>query len=183
MDDGRRRRMKKALKFAWQVVTSRWFVIAAGLWIQSVAGTSYAFGVYSQSLKEALGYNQQRLDTLAFFKAIGGNVGVISGLLYDVVPPWVVLIIGAVQCSFGYSMLWLAVTRRISAPPFWQMCLYICVACNTSTYFSTAVVVTNVKNFPRNRGIIIGLLKVENEGSFFLSSSSLVVCLCSFAYQ
>ena len=158
IDDSQRR--MTASKFAWQVVTSRWFVIAAGLWIQSVAGTSYTFGVYSQSLKEALGYDQQRLDKLAFFKAIGGNVGVISGLLYDVVPPWVVLIIGAVQNSFGYFMLWLAVTRRISPPPFWQMCIYICVACNTATFFSTAVVVTNVKNFPRNRGIIIGLLKV-----------------------
>lgn len=149
-----------ALIFIRQVWTSRWFVIAAGIWIQSAAGTAYTFGVYSQSIKLALNYDQQRLDTLAFFKTIGGNVGIISGLVYDVVPPWAVLVIGAAQNAFGYTMLWLAVTARIAPPPLWQMCIYICVATNSATFFSTAVVVTNVKNFPNKRGIVIGLLKV-----------------------
>ncbi|KAG0623939.1 hypothetical protein M758_3G213000 [Ceratodon purpureus] len=149
----------KNLDFTWRVIRSRWFVLAAGLCIESVAGAAYTFGIYSQSLKLALGYDQRRLDTLACFKAIGGNVGVLSGILYDVVPPWVVLIIGAAESAFGYSMLYLAVTGRVSPPAFWQMCIFICMASNSQTFFSTASVVTNVKIFPNKRGIVIGLLK------------------------
>ncbi|KAG0598814.1 hypothetical protein M758_12G102500 [Ceratodon purpureus] len=149
----------KTLDFTWRVLKSRWMVLAAGLWIESIAGAAYTFGVYSQSLKLALGYDQKRLDNLAFFKAIGGNVGVLSGLLYDVVPPWLVVLTGAVESAFGYSMLWLTVTGRISPPAFWQMCIFICLASNSNTFFSTACVVTNVKIFPKKRGVVIGLLK------------------------
>lgn len=134
-------------------------MLAAGLWIESIAGAAYTFGIYSQSLKLALGYDQKRLDTLAFFKGIGGNVGVVSGIFYDVVPTWVVIIIGAAECAIGYSMLWLAVTGRVSPPAFWQMCILICMASNSQTFFSTACVVTNVKVFPNKRGVVIGLLK------------------------
>jgi hypothetical protein len=149
----------KTLDFSRRVVKSRWFVLAAGLWIESIAGAAYTFGVYSQSLKLALGYDQRRLDKLAFFKAVGGNVGVLSGLFYDVVPPWVVVLAGAAESGFGYSMLWLSVTGRIAPPPFWQMCIFICLASNSNTFFSTACVVTNVKIFPNTRGVVIGLLK------------------------
>jgi len=148
----------KILDFSWRVLRSRWLVLAAGLWIESIAGAAYTFGIYSQSLKLALGYDQKRLDTLAFFKGIGGNVGILSGLFYDVVPPWVVVITGAAECAFGYSMLWLAVKGNI-APAFWQMCIFICMASNSQTFFSTACVVTNVKVFPNQRGVVIGLLK------------------------
>ncbi|XP_024358278.1 protein NUCLEAR FUSION DEFECTIVE 4 [Physcomitrium patens] len=144
--------------FTWRVLKSKWFILAAGLWIESIAGAAYSFGVYSQSLKVALGYDQQWLDTLAFFKSIGGNFGVLSGLLYDVAPPWLVVLAGAAECSFGYSMLWLSVTKRIR-PAFWQMCIFIGMASNCNTLFSTACVVTNVKNFPNKRGLVIGLLK------------------------
>lgn len=148
----------KTLDMTWRVLRSRWLVLAAGLCIESIAGATYAFGVYSQSLKLALGYDQKRLDTLAFYKAIGANVGVLAGLLYNVVPPWIVILLGSAECAFGYSMLRFSVTGRIS-PAFWQMCIFICLAANSNTLFSTATVVTNVKNFPKKRGLVIGLLK------------------------
>jgi cytochrome b len=149
----------KTLDTTWRVLRSRWLVLAAGIWIESIAGAAYTFGIYSQSLKLALNYDQKHLDTLAFFKGIGGNVGVISGLVYDIVPPWAVITFGAAESIFGYSMLYLAVTGKISPPAFWHMCIFICLASNSQTFFSTACVVTNVKVFPNKRGVVIGLLK------------------------
>lgn len=146
------------LDLTWLVLKSRWFVLAAGLWIEGIAGSAYTFGIYSQSLKLALGYDQKHLDSLAFSKTIGGNAGVLSGLLYNVVPPWILILIGAVECSSGYFMLWLSVTARIS-PSFWQVCVFIGLAVNSNTFFSTAIVVTNVQNFPKKRGLVIGILK------------------------
>ncbi|KAG6551713.1 hypothetical protein Mapa_006802 [Marchantia paleacea] len=151
--------MDDKFQFTARMLKSRWFVVVAAIWIQCCSGSSYNFGIYSQSLKVALGYDQMHLDTLASFKDIGSNVGVMSGLVFDQIPPWGVLIIGALQSGFGYLMMWLSVTGRVSPPALWQMCLYMFLSANGQTYFNTATVVTCVQNFPRSRGIIIGLMK------------------------
>lgn len=56
-------------------------------------------------------------------------------------------------------MIWLAVTKKISTPQVWQMCLYICAAVNSQAFANTGALVTCVKNFPESRGVILGLLK------------------------
>ena len=39
------------------------------------------------------------------------------------------------------------------------MCLYICVGANSQNFAKTGALVTCVKNFPENRGIMLGLIK------------------------
>ncbi|KAK4730891.1 hypothetical protein R3W88_023879 [Solanum pinnatisectum] len=77
----------------------------------------------------------------------------------EIVPPKVILAIGAILNFFGYFMIWLGVTGRISKPHVWQMCLYICIGANSQSFANTGGTVTCVKNFPANRGIVLGLLK------------------------
>eukprot|EP00262_Sarcandra_glabra_P012127 TRINITY_DN3060_c0_g1_i1.p1 TRINITY_DN3060_c0_g1~~TRINITY_DN3060_c0_g1_i1.p1 ORF type:complete len:613 (-),score=33.69 TRINITY_DN3060_c0_g1_i1:226-1938(-) len=125
----------------------------------SAAGATYMFSIYSPDIKKALGYDQQTLNTLSFFKDLGANVGIISGLINEVTPPWVVLLIGAIMNFGGYFAIWLAVTGRISRPQVWQMCLYICIGANSQSFANTGALVTCVKNFPESRGIVLGLLK------------------------
>ncbi|GMG99440.1 hypothetical protein Nepgr_001280 [Nepenthes gracilis] len=83
----------------------------------------------------------------------------LSGLIMEVTPPWVVLIMGAALNFFGYFMIWLGVTGRISRPAVWQMCLYICIGANSQAFANTGALVTCVKNFPESRGSVLGLLK------------------------
>ena len=59
----------------------------------------------------------------------------------------------------GYFLIWLAVCGKISKPKVWQMCLYICVGANSQNFAKTGALVTCVKNFPENRGIMLGLIK------------------------
>ncbi|XP_078176085.1 protein NUCLEAR FUSION DEFECTIVE 4-like [Carex rostrata] len=146
-------------KFAVQVVRSRWFMVFACLLIMSVSGATYIFSIYSKDLKSSLGYNQQTLNTLSFFKDLGANLGILSGLINEVSPPWVVLIIGSAMNLFGYLMIYLAIMGRIAAPKVWMMCLYICIGANSQSFTNTGTLVTCVKNFPESRGNVIGLLK------------------------
>lgn len=146
-------------KFGRQLITGRWFMIFASNLIMSMAGATYMFGLYSGDVKSSLGYDQTTLNLLSFFKDLGGNVGIISGLINEITPPWVVLAMGAVMNFSGYFMIWLAVTSRISRPPVWQMCLYICLGANSQTYANTGALVTCVKNFPESRGVVLGILK------------------------
>ncbi|TXG67983.1 hypothetical protein EZV62_009258 [Acer yangbiense] len=145
--------------FALHTITGRWLMVFASLLIMSVAGATYMFSLYSTDIKKSLGYDQSTLNLLSFFKDLGGNIGVISGLINEVTPPWIVLSAGAVMNFFGYFMIWLAVTGRIAKPQVWQMCLYICIGANSQTFANTGAMVTCVMNFPESRGSLIGLLK------------------------
>lgn len=123
------------------------------------AGATYLFGTYSKELKAVLGYDQSTLNLLGFFKDLGANVGVLSGLVAEVTPTWFVLLVGAAMNFGGYFMIWLAVTGKISKPKIWHMCAYICIGANSQNFANTGSLVVCVKNFPESRGIMIGLLK------------------------
>ncbi|XP_050380535.1 protein NUCLEAR FUSION DEFECTIVE 4-like [Argentina anserina] len=150
---------KEMISFGLQVLRGRWFMFFASMLVLSVSGATYMFGLYSTDVKTALGYDQTTLNLLSFFKDLGGNVGIIAGLVNEVTGTWVVLLIGSVMNFFGYFMIWLAVTGRTSKPRVWQMCLYICVGANSQTFANTGAVVSCVKNFPSSRGSVLGLLK------------------------
>ncbi|KAJ6909281.1 protein NUCLEAR FUSION DEFECTIVE 4-like [Populus alba x Populus x berolinensis] len=142
-----------------QIVTGRWFMVFASLLIMSAAGATYIFALYSPDIKSALGYDQTTLTLLSFFKDVGSNVGVLSGLINEVTPPWVVLSMGAVLNFFGYFMIWLAVTKKITGVQVWHMCLYIFIGANSQSFANTGSLVTCVKNFPESRGSVLGILK------------------------
>ncbi|XLR55368.1 hypothetical protein S83_006040 [Arachis hypogaea] len=151
--------MRKMKKLSYQIVTGRWFMIFASCLIMSVSGATYMFGLYSNEVKSSLGYDQSTLNLISFFKDLGANLGIFSGLINELTPPWVILSIGAAMNFFGYFMVWLSVTGHIAIPHVWQMCLYFYIGANSQSFANTGALVTCVKSFPRSRGSVIGLLK------------------------
>lgn len=121
-----------------QVIHGRWFMVFASFLIMSAAGATYIFAIYSKDIKTILGYDQETLNTLAFFKDLGANVGIISGFVGEIAPPWVVLSIGAIMNLVGYLMIYLSLTGRIEQPRFWLMCLFIAVGANSQVLASFA---------------------------------------------
>nr|KYP60075.1 hypothetical protein KK1_015523 [Cajanus cajan] len=144
--------------------------------LMSVSGASYMFSLYSREIKSVLGYDQSTLNLLSFFKDLGSNVGIISGLINEVTPPWVVLTLGGVLNFFGYFMIWLVVTTKISKPQVWNMCLYIFIGANSHCSTDTGIIVTSVKNFPCSRGIVIGIL------GGYLSLSAAIITQMYYAF-
>uniref|UniRef100_A0A0D9XZC8 Uncharacterized protein n=1 Tax=Leersia perrieri TaxID=77586 RepID=A0A0D9XZC8_9ORYZ len=145
--------------FVARVARSRWYIVFASMVVMAASGSTYIFALYSKELRSTLGYNQQTLNTLSFFKDLGTNVGVVSGLVQQVAPTWAVLLIGAAMNLAGYLMIYLALSGHTAAPPVWLMCVYICVGANALTFSNTGALVACVKNSPESRGIVIGLLK------------------------
>ncbi|XP_030457516.1 protein NUCLEAR FUSION DEFECTIVE 4 isoform X1 [Syzygium oleosum] len=136
-----------------------WVGLAAAVWVQTAAGNPYNFPLYSPTLKSVMGYSQQQLTMLGVANDIGENLGIFPGIACNKFPPWAVLLVGVVSCFLGYGVLWLAVSQTVENLPYWLLWLALCVATNSSAWYGTAVLVTNMRNFPLSRGTVAGILK------------------------
>ncbi|KAI8565689.1 hypothetical protein RHMOL_Rhmol03G0280400 [Rhododendron molle] len=136
-----------------------WVGLGAAVWIQIASGNAFNFPLYSHSLKSVLGFSQQQLTMLGVANDFGENIGILPGIACNKFPPWVVLLIGAVFSFFGYGVLWLAVSRTVESLPYWLLWLALCVATNSCAWLGTAILVTNMRNFPLSRGTVAGILK------------------------
>ncbi|XP_074590497.1 protein NUCLEAR FUSION DEFECTIVE 4-like isoform X1 [Curcuma longa] len=138
---------------------AQWLGLAAAQWVQVAGGAAYTFPLYSPALKSVLGLSQQRLTVLGVANDVGENFGLIAGVAGNLLPPWKILLLGSACCFSGFGLLWLAVTRTIVGLPFWLLWIALCIATNSSAWFGTGVLVTNMRNFPLSRGTVAGILK------------------------
>ncbi|PNT55662.1 hypothetical protein POPTR_001G204700v4 [Populus trichocarpa] len=136
-----------------------WVGLAAAVWVLIAAGNGYNFPLYSPSLKSVLGLNQQQITILGVANDIGENIGLLPGIACNKFPPWALLSVGVVFCFLGYGVLWLTVTQTVIGLPYWLIWVALVVATNSTTWFGTAVLVTNMRNFPLSRGTVSGILK------------------------
>ncbi|XP_078430600.1 major facilitator superfamily protein [Wolffia australiana] len=136
-----------------------WVGLGAAVWVQLAAGSAFAFPLYSPSLKSVLGFSQQQLTILGVANDIGENVGILPGIASNRFPPWTVLLVGALCGFLGFGVLYLAVSQTLHNIPYWLLWVALVVATNSSAWLGTAVLVTNMRNFPLSRGAVAGILK------------------------
>ncbi|KAE9601767.1 hypothetical protein Lal_00041033 [Lupinus albus] len=136
-----------------------WVGLGASVWVQIAAGNCYTFPLYSHSLKSVLGFSQSQLTLLGVANDLGENVGLLPGLASNTFPPWLILFIGAIFSFFGFGLLYLSITITLHSIPYWLLCLALAVATNSCAWLTTAVLVTNMRNFPVSRGTVAGILK------------------------
>ncbi|KAK4257468.1 hypothetical protein QN277_007051 [Acacia crassicarpa] len=136
-----------------------WVGLGAAVWFQVAAGNSYGFPLYSHSLRSVLGFSQLQIALLGVANDIGESVGVLPGIASNKFPPWLILSVGALHSFVGYGVLWLSVSRTLPSLPYWLLWIASVVATNGATWLATPVLVTNMRNFPANRGTVAGILK------------------------
>ncbi|CAH8392781.1 unnamed protein product [Eruca vesicaria subsp. sativa] len=137
----------------------KWLGFVTAVWVQSISGNNYTFSNYSGALKSLMNLNQLQLNNLSVAKDVGKAFGILAGLASDRFPTPVILLIGCFEGLLGYGVQWLVVSRTIKPLPYWQMCVFLCMGGNSTTWMNTAVLVTCIRNFRRNRGPVSGILK------------------------
>lgn len=143
---------------------NKWAGFSVSVVCTCSAGLAYCFSLYSNQLKEAFGYDQRQIQAIGSATNLGGYASIISGLVYDSMLGWdgrgprITLLIGVIVNIFGWMSLWAAAKGLIPAP-FWVVLIIAGLTCNGGTWFDTACLVTSVRNFPNERGTVVGLLK------------------------
>ncbi|XP_050366035.1 protein NUCLEAR FUSION DEFECTIVE 4-like [Argentina anserina] len=138
---------------------TKWLGFVTAIWVQTISGNNYTFSNYSDALKTLMNLTQLELNNLSVAKDVGKAFGLLAGLASDRFPTWVLLLIGSVEGLVGYGAQWLVVSQRIQPLSYWQMCIFLCMGGNSTTWMNTAVLVTCIRNFRSNRGPVSGILK------------------------
>ncbi|KAF6164003.1 hypothetical protein GIB67_028707 [Kingdonia uniflora] len=177
----------------------KWLGFVTAVWVQAISGNNYTFSNYSAAIKSLMGLTQLELNNLSVAKDVGKAFGILAGLASDRLPTPVILLIGSVEGFVGYGVQWLVVSQRIQPLSYWQMCVFLCMGGNSTTWMNTAVLVTCMRNFRKNRGPVSGILKgyvglstaiftdlcnalfAESPSKFLLMLSIVPLLICLFA--
>ncbi|KAI3447949.1 hypothetical protein Pfo_004614 [Paulownia fortunei] len=137
----------------------KWLGFVTAVWVQAISGNNYTFSNYSDALKSLMVLTQLQLNSLSVAKDVGKAFGLLAGLASDRLPTPVILLIGSIEGFIGYGVQWLVVSGRIQPLPYWAMCIFLCMGGNSTTWMNTAILVTCIRNFRKNRGPVSGILK------------------------
>lgn len=144
---------------------NRWIVFVACAFLQASAGLNYSFSVFAPALKELFHLDELQLGSVATLGFnLGGYLAVVSGAVYDAlgsknhIGPRVVSITGAVFLFCGYFGIYSLATGLL---PFNYLLLvfFAFVAGNAGCWFDTAALATCIRNYPDDRGTVVGILK------------------------
>ncbi|GMH17872.1 hypothetical protein Nepgr_019713 [Nepenthes gracilis] len=141
-----------------RVTALKWLGFVTAVWVQAVCGNNYTFSNYSHALKTLMNLTQVQLNSLSAAKDVGLAFGLLAGVASDRFPSWALLLIGSVEGLTGYGAQWLVVGEIISPLPYWAMCIFSCMAGNSTAWMNTAILVTCMRNFKRNKGSMVGIL-------------------------
>jgi MFS family permease len=149
---------------------ARWVALASGLLIESIAGSSYAFGVFSPQVKTELNYTQSEIETVGSAGNIGLYTSIVAGLAIDSIGSVYSVLIGGLLSFIGYFLWYLSAAQIVSSNVY-LLSLYSFIASHGSAWLDTCVVTSGVVNFRPNKGTMVGLLK----SNFGLSASMLTL--------
>ncbi|XP_022763070.1 protein NUCLEAR FUSION DEFECTIVE 4-like [Durio zibethinus] len=156
----------------------KWLGFVSAVWVQAISGNNYTFSNYSDALKTLMSLTQLELNNLSVAKDVGKAFGLLAGLASDRLPTPVIILIGSIEGLIGYGAQWLVVSQKIQPLPYWQMCIFLCMGGNSTTWMNTAVLVTCIRNFRRNRGPVSGILK-----GYVGLSTAIFTDLCSALFS
>ncbi|MEW5313536.1 MAG: hypothetical protein WDW38_005096 [Sanguina aurantia] len=129
-----------------------------------LGGCNYAYSVFSPALQQALGFSAGQMALVASALTTGGYLAIFSGGVYDAlaprhhIGPRSVLLVGCVLLFSGYMGLYCCAVH-ILEPSLPLVLLFAFMAGNAGTWFDTTALATNIRNFPADRGTVIGILK------------------------
>lgn len=143
---------------------NKYVTFASSIPVAFSGGLSYLFSIWSPALQDAYNLSQDDLQIIAAVGNVGGYSSFISGLVYDClehrhhVGPRLSLLLGCLTTFLGFFGLWAALTQRFIAT-VWQLAALAALAGNGGTWFDTCCLATNLRNFPAQRGPVVGIIK------------------------
>lgn len=94
---------------------SRWVSQTVNIGLEAAAGTSYAFGTYSEDLRNKTAISQSELQQIKSWGDIGLYFAVIAGIIFDNYGPRPTLMLGIVLSLSGYLLMYYEANKGAEA--------------------------------------------------------------------
>ena len=138
---------------------SRWVIFAVCLMFCGIAGTGYAFGLISDTIKSRLNLKQDSIDVIATAGNIGTFSSIIPGIFNNHVRPQISLFIGITITTLGWGLLTL-ITIQIIDVDYTITAFANFMYQHGNSWMVTVCCATIVQNFPsQDRGKLLGVAK------------------------
>eukprot|EP00943_MAST-04B_sp_MAST-4B-sp1_P001455 g1455.t1 len=148
----------------------RWKAVASGLYLEFLAGIIYAFPVYSGRLKDLLRVTQTELNLCSTLGTVGGNFSILAGIYLDTYGTRLTSHVGALISAFGFLFIYFVTVGTVPGGHISAAIGYL-IAYQGLTWMDMSVVTAQVTNFPKDKGLSVGLVKTQ----FGLASSAIVI--------
>lgn len=134
------------------------FNLTVGIWCAVLVGVTYAFGIFSNRMKTEFGLNQEDITTISTVGMSFSFFCFPAGVVFDKWGPHVVNTIATTLMALGFVGNGLIFLKVI---PGTTVSLSVCAMLTFSTagWFDVGTLMTNLFNFPYNRGQIVILQK------------------------
>lgn len=147
-------------KRSWR--SSRWVPVFAGMMVELCGGSIYIPSLYTTDLKNRFfggSSGQASIETLVFACNLG-NWFPAAGFFQDsrFGGGTSTTLIASALTIVGYVGLW-AWSAKLFSPPFWLIWVFWFIWGHGSGWFDNAAVTMVAKNFPKQRGRAMGLIK------------------------
>ena len=156
---------------------ARWLSLANALALESVAGSVYALSVYAPHLKLLLNLTQGEISAVASSQNLGSSSVIEAGFLFDAFGPAITGLSGAFLVALGFAGMWAVASRRVGGGVV-ALAIFAFTASHGSAFLDMASVGSCVRNFPADRGRVVGLTK-----SLYGISGALVVLLYTSLFK
>jgi hypothetical protein len=155
-----------------ETVYSRWQSMSSFCILVSFAGTTYAFGILSNLLKNNLGFTVKSLSFIASMGNAGLYLSLLHGFLLENLGFRFTVYCGSICIFFGYLYIYLAIDNYVPANLATISISYFISQIGACFFVATSVAMS-VHLFPAEaRGTAIGLIK-----GYFGVSSTALACL------
>jgi MFS family permease len=164
------------VEYKYAINYDRWKAIAAGLYLEFLAGLIYAFPVYSVKLKLLLGVDQTPFNLVSTLGTIGGNFSILAGVCLDAKGPTRTSTYGAWISALGFLGIFYLTTRPAFEGGYIVCAIFYFIAYQGLTWMDMSTVTAQVTNFPAQKGLAVGLVKTQ----FGLAASAIVILSVGF---
>ncbi len=138
---------------------NRMIALVACFFVVALTSGNYAFSVYSGALKHSLKLTQDQTDSIATYPYIAGLFTWLPGMLNDRVGSRATTMLGAGSMGVMLALYWAVATRQVSWDPVISLVAIGFGSTLANGAITGAVFCSIVKNFPMERGAVVGIAK------------------------
>ncbi|KEG08866.1 hypothetical protein DQ04_06281010 [Trypanosoma grayi] len=153
----------------------RCVMLVAGIFTATAISTHYCFNLISEYLKSRYQYGQAELTVIS---TVGTSVGAFTfpaGVVFDYLGASVAVAVPCSIATVGFVLLGLTFSDHIAGSVV-RLSVFYATICLGASSMDTGSLMTNILNFPRDRGAVLVLQKTFNG----LGTSILAIWFASF---